>query len=159
MNLKVHTDYSLRVLLYLAHKNEQASVDEIATAYRISKDHLFKVVQELVRLGYVASKPGRRGGIRLKKNPADVRIDEVVARLEGRNGVLACVDDPGCCVLEPGCVLRGLLIKAEAAFYDTLGRMTLADILAPNAEKQSGGMYNLTIRSRSTSTDAAVPQA
>ena len=157
MNLKVHTDYSLRVLLYLAHKNEQASVDEIATAYRISKDHLFKVVQELVRLGYVASKPGRRGGIRLKKNPADVRIDEVVARLEGRNGVLACVDDPGCCVLEPGCVLRGLLIRAEAAFYDTLGKMTLADMLSPNAAKKSGGMYNLTIRKREAPPSPATP--
>ena len=56
MNLRVHTDYSLRVLLYLAHKNEQASVDEIATAYAISKDHLFKVVQHLVRSGYVTSK-------------------------------------------------------------------------------------------------------
>jgi Rrf2 family nitric oxide-sensitive transcriptional repressor len=146
MNLKVHTDYSLRVLLYLAHKDGQASVDEIATAYQISKDHLFKVVQELVHLGYPASKPGRNGGIRLKKRPTDIRVDQVVAHLEGRNGVLACVDDPGCCVLEPGCVLRGLLIKAEAAFYDTLGQMTLADIIAPNNAKQSGGVYNLTIR-------------
>ena len=146
MNLKVHTDYSLRVLLYLAHKNGQASVDEIASAYRISRDHLFKVVQQIVRLGYVASKPGRRGGIWLKKAPADVRVDQVVAQLEGRNGMLACIDDPGRCVLEPGCVLRGLLIKAEAAFYETLGSMTLADILAPNTAKKSGGMYNLTIR-------------
>src|SRR2546423_9726938 len=106
MNLKVHTDYSLRVLLYLAHKNDQASVDEIATAYQISKDHLFKVVQQLVHLGYVASKPGRRGGIRLKRKPADVRVGDVVAQLEGRNGVLACVEDPAVCVLEPGCMLR-----------------------------------------------------
>jgi len=61
------------------------------------------------------------------------------------------------CVLEPGCVLRGLLIKAEAAFYQTLGEMTLADILAPNAAKQSGGMYNLTIRNREVPASPATP--
>src|ERR1051325_1537532 len=116
MNLKVHTDYALRVLLFLAHKGEQASVDEIASAYQISKDHLFKVVQQLVRLGYIVSKPGRRGGVRLKKRADEIRIDQVVGQLEGRNGVLACIDDPGCCVLEPGCALRNLLIKAEGSF-------------------------------------------
>jgi Rrf2 family nitric oxide-sensitive transcriptional repressor len=144
MNLKVQTDYALRVLLYLAHKGEQASVDEMARAYGISKDHLFKVVQQLGRLGYVASRAGRSGGVKLKKKPETVRVDQVVAQFEGRNGVLACVDDPGVCKLEPGCVLRNALIKAEDAFYETLSQLTLADVLRPNDVRGAGGVYNLT---------------
>src|SRR5215216_336599 len=35
---KLQTDYALRTLIYLAHTNEQASVQEIATAYGISRD-------------------------------------------------------------------------------------------------------------------------
>jgi Rrf2 family nitric oxide-sensitive transcriptional repressor len=155
VNLKVQTDYALRVLLFLAHKGEQASVEEISTAYQISKDHLFKVVQQLVRLGYISSKPGRAGGVRLKLKPADIRVDEVVGQFEGRNGVLACVDDPGVCVLEPGCVLRNVLIKAEQSFYDTLGQVSLADIIRPNAARESGGVYNLTILR--TPADAGKP--
>src|SRR6266576_2534036 len=148
MNLKVHTDYALRTLLYLAHRDEQASVDEIARAYGISKDHLFKVVQELVRFGYVTSKSGRHGGVKLRRDPAEIRVDKVVADFEGRHGVLACVEDPTVCNLEPGCMLRIQLMRAEAAFYDTLAQMTIADVLKPNAERQSGGMYNLTIHPR-----------
>jgi len=148
VNLKVHTDYALRTLLYLAHRGQQVSVDEIARAYGISKDHLFKVVQQLVRLGYVTSKSGRHGGVKLHRDPQQIFIDKVVAEFEGRHGVLACVEDPTVCNLEPGCVLRVQLIKAESAFYDTLAEMTIADVLKPNVARQSGGMYNLTIHSR-----------
>ena len=137
MNLKVHTDYALRTLIYYSHCQEQAAVDEIAKAYGISKDHLFKVVQHLVRLGYVTSKSGRNGGVKLRRDPAQIRVDKVVAEFEGRHGVLACVEDPNVCSLEPGCVLRTQLMRAEAAFYDTLAQMTIADILKPNTERKS----------------------
>jgi Rrf2 family nitric oxide-sensitive transcriptional repressor len=156
VNLKVQTDYALRVLLFLAHKGEQASVEEMATAYGISKDHLFKVVQQLGRLGYVTSRAGRNGGVKLKKKPETIRIDEVVGQFEGRNGVLACIDDPGVCKLEPGCVLRSLLIKAEESFYSTLGQMSLADVMRPNTVHETGGVYNLSIRR--PSPPAPLPQ-
>ena len=152
MNLKVHTDYALRTLLYLAHKGGQASVEEIAVAYGISKDHLFKVVQQLVRLGYIASKPGRTGGVWLRVPAEQIRVDRVVGEFEGRNGVLACVAEPTVCVLEPGCVLRHALIDAENAFYDTLSKLTIAGAIRPSsspsstAGRQSGGVYNLTLR-------------
>src|SRR5580765_7397904 len=115
MNLKMQTDYALRTLLYLAHRGEQAPVEEIAKAYAISKEHLFKVVQHLVRFGYVQSRTGRNGGVRLVKDPATVNVGEVIERFEGRNGLLPCVNDPHDCVLEPGCYLRHLLIDAEQA--------------------------------------------
>lgn len=33
MRLNLHTDYALRILMYLATKSDQATVDEIAAAY------------------------------------------------------------------------------------------------------------------------------
>jgi DNA-binding IscR family transcriptional regulator len=94
--------------------------------------------------------------VTLKRKPETIKIDEVVGQFEGRNGVLACVDDPGVCILEPGCVLRNVLIKAEAAFYDTLGQLSLADIIRPNTVRQGGGVYNLSIRrSKPSSTGAS----
>jgi Rrf2 family nitric oxide-sensitive transcriptional repressor len=149
MNLRLQTDYALRVLLYLAHADTQASVETMADGYGVSKDHLFKVIQQLSRLGYVATRGGRGGGVRLAKAPADINVGTVVAEFEGRNGVLACVHDPAACVLEPGCVLRHLVIKAEDAFFETLSRMTIADVIAGNAAKKSGGVYNLQIKRHS----------
>jgi Rrf2 family nitric oxide-sensitive transcriptional repressor len=153
MVLKMQTDYALRTLIYLAHVGGQASVQDIAAAYGISRDHLFKVVQQLVRLGYVASRLGRRGGIRLAADPATLNCGEVVAGFEGRNGLLPCVREPSHCVLEPGCVLRGALIKAEDAMYRVLERLTIADVIRGGgaAAEGKGGVYNLTVRGRAMS--------
>lgn len=150
MNLKTQTDYALRTLLYLGFVGDKATVDVIAQSYRISKDHLVKVVQQLVRMGYLRSQAGRTGGIRLARPAEQIVVGDVVADFEGRNGVLRCVTDPACCVLEPGCALRTVLIKAEVAFYDTLKGVTIADLVrrpAPGAAG-AGGVYNLTVRPR-----------
>jgi Rrf2 family nitric oxide-sensitive transcriptional repressor len=145
VNLRLQTDYALRVLLYLAHSGRQTSVEELAKAYHVSKDHLFKVVQLLSRLGYIQSKAGRNGGVRLVKAAAEINIGKVVTEVEGRTGVLECVADPAACVLEPGCVLRHLLIDAEDEFFKVLSRMTIADVINANAKGRKGGMYNLSI--------------
>ena len=146
MNLKTQTDYALRTLIYLAYQDQQTPVDEIAKAYQISKDHLVKVVQMLVRLGYVASRSGRNGGMKLAKDPATIVIGQVVADFEGRTGVLPCVSDVTYCNLEPGCSLRSMLIKAEEAFYQVLNKMTIGEMVKSNLAKGSGGIYNLTIK-------------
>jgi Rrf2 family nitric oxide-sensitive transcriptional repressor len=146
MVLKMQTDYALRALIYLAHVRGQAPVEEIAAAYRISKDHLAKVVQQLVRLGYVICRPGRHGGVRLVREPRSINCGAVVAEFEGRHGLMPCVHDPGYCALEPGCVLRGALVAAEEAMYEVLEGLTLADVLRANQSTRKGGAYNLTIR-------------
>ncbi len=148
MNLKTQTDYALRTLIYLAYKDEQTPVEEVANAYKISKDHLVKVVQLLVRLGYVQSRSGRNGGMKLAKDPVAINVGTVIGEIEGRNGVLPCVTDETYCNLEPGCALRSALIKAEEAFYQTLNKMTIGDLVRANVAKGSGGIYNLTVNRR-----------
>ena len=143
MKLKLHTDFALRVLIYLAHRDEDSSsTGDIATAFDISKNHLTKVVQDLVRTGYVISRPGRHGGIRLARPADEIDVAEVIGILEGRQGVLECVASPEVCVLEPGCRLRRRLMQAEAAFYDTLSGTTIADVASPRGR---GGVRNLDV--------------
>jgi Rrf2 family nitric oxide-sensitive transcriptional repressor len=159
VTLKTQTDYALRTLLYLGFVGEKVTVDAIARAYGISKDHLVKVVQHLARLGYVRSQSGRTGGVRLAKLPEQINVADVVADFEGRAGVLPCVSEPEVCVLEPGCLLRTMLMQAESAFFAVLRKATIADLVrAPAAAEaaQLGGLYNLTVRPRDR---AAPPQS
>ena len=54
MRLTRYSDYALRTLLYLGlHGRDLASIGDIARAYRISENHLTKVVHHLGRLGFV----------------------------------------------------------------------------------------------------------
>lgn len=129
MNLKLQTDYGLRVLIFLAHARRQATADELAGVFDVSRNHLVKVIQALARHGWVTTTRGRGGGVTLAVEPASLDVAHVVGRLEGRNGVLECVERPQVCVLEPGCRLRRKLIVAEQAFYDALAGSTLADLV------------------------------
>ena len=79
VQLSLRSDYALRVLLYLgAHPGEVVTTQRISDAYGISKNHLVRVVQTLAGHGYVDLIPGRSGGIRLARDPAGIRLGEVV---------------------------------------------------------------------------------
>lgn len=78
MRLTYHTDYALRVLLYLAVSptTQRAHIQDIADAYAISSNHLMKIVHQLGKLGYIETIRGRNGGMRLARNPAAICIGE-----------------------------------------------------------------------------------
>ncbi|RKY21101.1 MAG: Rrf2 family transcriptional regulator [Planctomycetota bacterium] len=129
MNLKLHTDFGLRVLMYLAHAGRKATVAEIANSFAISRHHLLKVAADLSRHGWVRTIRGRSGGVVLNVDPSSIDVGEAVALLEGRTNMLECVGTPEVCRLEPGCRLRSRLIQAEQAFFHALSGVTVADLV------------------------------
>ena len=63
MHLTLHTDYALRMLMFLAlEPGSPRTIEDIATRYGISRNHLMKVAQTLVQAGFVESLGGRGGG-------------------------------------------------------------------------------------------------
>ena len=142
MKLRLQTDYALRTLILLGNEDRKMTATEIADAFLISKDHLVKVIQQLARFGYVRALPGRNGGVLLARKPAEILIREVIEAMEGANGILACVNDPSFCPMEPGCQLRRVLMTAESAFYESLGTVTITDLYRG---RKKGGIVNLKL--------------
>lgn len=71
MRLTTFTDYSLRVLIYLAGRPEhRATIAEVASAFDISEHHLVKVVQFLGKEGVLLNTRGRGGGMQLARVPS-----------------------------------------------------------------------------------------
>src|SRR5690242_942692 len=126
MQLTKHTDYALRVLIFLA-RVERSTIREIAGAHRISENNLMKVVHGLAKLGYIDSTRGKGGGIRLARAPREIRIGEVVRNTEETLAVVECLTDGygGDCRLTTSCALKGVLKSAQHAFLSELARYTL----------------------------------
>jgi Rrf2 family nitric oxide-sensitive transcriptional repressor len=135
MRLTLHTDYALRVLMYVGVKGESLStIPEIVDRFDISRGHVMKVVHQLGRLGYLETIRGKRGGIRLARKPAQINVGAVVRDMEEELAVLGCLqDNDGYCRIEDCCVLRSALRDATNAFLATLDRYTLADLTQPRA--------------------------
>jgi len=135
VRLTVYTDFSLRVLIFLALKGDRlATIAEIAKAYGISKNHLMKVAYQLGLAGYVETVRGKGGGMRLARRPEKIVIGEVVRRTEPDMALVPCLapdDDDAFCAILPSCALRGALSRAREAFLSALDGYTLADLARP----------------------------
>lgn len=131
MRLTNYTDYSLRVLMYLALKKEHelTTIQEIADTYRISKNHLMKIIHELGKLNYIETIRGRNGGIRLAKKPKEINIGEVVSKTEEDFHIVECFHHGGKCVISPACKLQHILSEALQAFIHVLEGYTLEDLI------------------------------
>ena len=91
MRLTAYTDYALRLLMYLALKNEGlATIDEVAKSYGIFRHHLMKVAYELGAAGYVATVRGRGGGLRLAKAAAAIGLGKIVRHTEPDMALVPC---------------------------------------------------------------------
>jgi Rrf2 family nitric oxide-sensitive transcriptional repressor len=132
MKLTTFTDYSLRVLIFLAARPQQrATIAEVAVAFGISQNHLTKVVHFLGRQGWIETVRGKGGGMVLARPAHAIGIGEVVREAEGAVLAAECFSpESHGCSIAPVCRLRGVLGEAIAAFHAVLDRATLADVAA-----------------------------
>lgn len=131
MRLTRYTDYSFRVLIYLAVRPDGfGTVQDVSEAYGISRNHLMKVVQELNRRGYVDTVRGKGGGMHLCRPAADIGIGQVVRDMESDLALVECFGSGNRCVITPECTLKNVLADALGSFLAVLDRYTLADLVA-----------------------------
>lgn len=142
MRLTDYTDYSLRVLMYLAVRRDRlATIQEIADAYGVSKNHLMKIAQRLGELGWIETVRGRKGGLRLAPDSTNLTVGRIVRETESDFTLVSCfakhaasdmpADLEQTCVIEPSCQLKGVFARARDAFLRELDSHTLAQIVEP----------------------------
>ncbi|MGC3875230.1 RrF2 family transcriptional regulator [Halomonas sp. GXIMD04776] len=138
MHITRYTDYSLRVLLYVALKGEERStISEIAERYDISRNHLMKVVQELNHKGYLQAIRGKYGGLLLKRRAEDINIGALVRDTEQDLALVECFGDNNQCIITPACRIKSVLFEALEAFFRVLDSYTLADMLGPDPQTRT----------------------
>ncbi|KAB0266812.1 RrF2 family transcriptional regulator [Microvirga brassicacearum] len=133
MRLTSHTDFALRILMSLAVMEERlVTIEELAKRHKLSRNHLMKVAQTLVGLGYVTGVRGRVGGLKLAKPASTIRMGKVVRDLEGDTRLVECLGDgPFTCILNGACLLTRSMDRAADAFFAELDQVTLAGLVAP----------------------------
>jgi len=131
VELTLHTDYALRVLIYLGLRSGKlCQIADIATDYDISRNHLVKVVHRLARGGFVRTFRGKGGGVMLARDPGAIGVGDVVRYAEGPMRLVECFRaGDNRCVITPACTLSAALREAGESFLTVLDRYTIADLL------------------------------
>lgn len=129
MQLKKYTDYGLRILMYLASRNDEklTTIREICDVFDLSANHVNKVVHHLGQLELITTKRGKNGGFSLSKSPDEIHLDYVIRQLEGDEPWIDC--HSSYCVAVPACKLRGLILHGKEQFYQYLHDYTVADLM------------------------------
>lgn len=139
MRMTHYTDYALRVLMYLAVNGEGlATISEISECYRISRNHLTKVVWGLGRAGFIETVRGRNGGLRLARPAEEISVGAVARHTERTVPLVECApgrtDGPR--IASCG-VYRRALAEAREAFFVVLDRYTVDDLVEGNRTPRS----------------------
>jgi len=121
-------DYAVRALVALARADGPLTAEQIGSAEAIPHRYLLRIFRELVTQGVLASRRGRHGGFDLVRAPESLTVAEVVGMLEQQ----ATLGAPPALDSVPG-----LWSAADAAGYDVLASVTIAD-LASAASRRSG---------------------
>ena len=129
MRLTSFSDYTLRVLIYLAlNQDRLATIQSIADSYGISENHLMKVVHHLSKTGVIESVRGKGGGIRLARPADSIHIGAVIRSAEGDVPIVECLGADNQCRIARSCALAGILTGAFENLYAYLDGYTLADL-------------------------------
>ena len=135
-------EYGVRLLVELGKQDGGApvSLKSIAESEELPLAYLERIVALLKKAGFVESTRGAHGGYRLAQSPQDIRMDAVIAALEGGVAPMSCfVDDTAgdharvlCSHHEDGelCATKLLWTRVQGGVIRALQNTTLAELVA-----------------------------
>lgn len=134
MRISTRGQYGIRAMLELALHNQEGPVTlrTIAEQQQLSEPYLEQLIAMLRKSGLVASVRGAMGGYNLTRDPADIKIGEILRVLEGPIAPVDCVVDDGgsdACHLSEHCATRILWQRLRDSMVEVLDSTTLADLI------------------------------
>ena len=89
------------------------------------------MLKTLTHAGLVASQRGTKGGYTLARPAARITMAEILGALEGPIGLTECASNPGQCIQETSCSVRGNWQRINLAIHRALEEVTLAEMVLP----------------------------
>lgn len=134
MRVTTRTNLAVRILMYCgANQGRLVTRDEIARTVNSSAHHIGHVVGRLSHMGLLHTMRGRAGGLELGRPMDQINIGQVFREIEGDVPLAECFDlTTNTCPLHTVCLLRSALEQAAEAFYSTLDRVSLYDLVDGN---------------------------
>jgi Rrf2 family protein len=137
MQLSTRSRYGTRLMVDLALHYDQGPVriNDIAKRQDISVKYLEQLIIPLKKASLIRSVRGPKGGHMLAKPSADITIRDIVMLLENETNLSPCLKNPDVCDRTDTCFTRDIWKKLTKKIYDTLGTITLWDVIKTNQKK------------------------
>ncbi|HTC90188.1 MAG TPA: Rrf2 family transcriptional regulator [Bryobacteraceae bacterium] len=129
LKLTKKADYGLIALKHLAmNAPASSSAKEIAETYGVPAALLSKILQKLVKNGFLQSEHGTNGGYKLARDPRDITAYEVIRTIDGPVFLTACFTEHGYCCHTDKCIVRDPLQKVHEGILRLLASISISDM-------------------------------
>lgn len=121
------TAIALHAMIYVANRPDRVvSLSEIAAVFKVSPNHLSKILQRLTKCGYLTSIKGPKGGFKIVAKAANITFMKVYLAIEGKPTQRECLFSSKCTQC-PNCIMSGLVRKLNKDFYEYLTTKKISD--------------------------------
>lgn len=133
MRITMRTNLAIRTLMFCAvNSHMTVRKSDIAAACNASENHLAQVIRTLGHHGFIDATRGRNGGLQLMRQPAQINIGSVFRIFEADLPFAECFSASNTCPLVDVCWLRDAISSAVDAFYRSLDKVLLSDLIDGN---------------------------
>lgn len=127
VNLTEAVSIAFHTMIIIAQqgRNGQVNVNFLAEKTSSSRFHISKVMQKLVKDGFLGSHRGPAGGFFLAKEPERITLLNIYEAIEGKLEVTKCPMNRPICPFN-ACLFEGVTIKMTSDFRNFISDHTLA---------------------------------
>ena len=119
---------ALHGIILIAQEKKGLNVIKIAERTDTSKHHVAKVMQRLVKAGYLSSQRGPSGGFIMRKDPKEINFLEIYETIEGPIEISECPMDKQVCPFDK-CIMNNVTSKMTLEFKSFLENQTIEQYL------------------------------
>jgi|YNPNPStandDraft_1061719.scaffolds.fasta_scaffold82766_2 Rrf2 family protein len=138
MRLSTKSRYGTRAVLDIALYEHEGPVtlNDIARRQHLSKKYLGQIVTRLLAAGILESMRGPHGGYVLARDPASIRVAEIIRVLEGSVSPVRCVEVPASCRRTKTCVTRQVWATLTQSIESAMDGISIADLVEQHKAKE-----------------------
>ena len=115
-------------MVMIARSEEPVNVLKIAERTESSKHHIAKILQRLVKSGFLKSTRGPSGGYILNKLPETISMLDIYQSIEGEINVTGCYPEKQVCPFDT-CLMGNIIPQLTTQFRDFLQNKKLSDYI------------------------------
>lgn len=130
MLIPMKVDYGVRMLVHLALQpnDEYCTTSSIAQEQHIPEPFLLRVSAELAKSGFIESRRGPGGGVKIALDPADITVGAVSESVDHAFSAIECLGSPESCMISNACSQRELWADVEEMLQSYLKKITIGDL-------------------------------
>ena len=132
MRITLESDYALRILTELAEHDDVVDANALSVATSVTIRFTLKILNKLVKNGFVSSYKGARGGYKLKLHKEDITLKSVIELIDGPIVIARCLETSEACSLnkdKTSCTYHHIFNTISLDVAKKLEAITIADVI------------------------------